>query len=157
MQNLKPVNFLVFFSALARESIFIKTHDIQSRLLQDWKIRSLQACPCIREILQAGAVNGVNAKSLISSFYFDLFYSLAGTHFKKASCFLKYSAAFSARPWSRTWSFRFFPRCFYHEWKTCVRYLIHSVLYLWSFAGFCCAYIIFISENLSDYIRGVEM
>ena len=100
---------------------------------------------------------GVNAKSLIWSFYFDLFYSLAGTHFEKACCFFKYSAAFSACPWSRTWSFCFFPRCFCYEWKTGVKYLIHSFLYLWSFPGFCCAYIIFISENLSDYIRGVEM
>jgi len=155
----QTLKFFVFFFALACESIFVKMHNNESRLLQDWKIHCLQVCQCIfqpRNFTGWGS-EGVNAKSLISSFYFDLFYSLARTHFEKACCFFKYSTAFSACPWSRTWSFCFFPRCFYYDWKTGVKYLIHSVLYLWSFPGFCCAYIIFISENLSDYIRGVEM
>jgi len=43
---------------------------------------------------------------------------------------------------------------FYSEIYVLFSTVLSSVI---SFTGFCCAYLIFISENLSDYVKGVQM
>ena len=47
VRTLKPLSPFVFFFALASERIFIKTHSIESRLLQDRSICCLLAHLCI--------------------------------------------------------------------------------------------------------------
>ena len=62
MENLKPLSVRVSFFALARETMFIEAHSIESRCYRSGKCT---VCRRVRaafspEILQAGAVEGLN-------------------------------------------------------------------------------------------------
>ena len=62
MENLKPLSVRVSFFALARETMFIEAHSIESRCYRSGKCT---VCRRVRaafspEILQAGAVKGLN-------------------------------------------------------------------------------------------------
>ena len=65
MPNSKLFGLFLFFSRLACERFFIKTHSVESRCDIEPKIHCLQGCPCTfsLETLQAGEARGLKQSS----------------------------------------------------------------------------------------------